>query len=114
MITNEIMRIFAKHDICDELYWSEELEFFVLCNDVFYWGCADTEAIETQCDIELLNSCFNDCEDHALTLYCARKRSMRPQRAMYKYLKGYESIFDLCGEERDPKELGNTPKPEVE
>ncbi len=111
MSKDEVMKLFAKHDICDELYWSEDLSLFVLCNDVFYWGCADCEAIESQNDIVLLKSCFEDCEEHAITLYCARRRSMRPQGAMYKYLKGHESIFDLCGDDRDPAEIGNTPKP---
>ena len=46
-----------------------------------------------------------------MLLYCARKRKMRPQGAMYKTIpKTLWHLFDVCGEEREMN-MGN-PKPQ--
>lgn len=75
---------------------TKEQEIAVICNDVFAWGFADAEDIETSDDIELLRQSIKDCtaieprSSHGALLYCARKRNMRPQGAYYKYLDVYD------------------------
>jgi len=103
--------LFAKHDCCDELYWTDDLIFYVHCNDLFFWGSVDVENIETDDNITLLMECLRQSKNNALLLYCARKRGMRPQGAYYKYLFKEEDLFDNCGPERELWEPGNTPKP---
>lgn len=122
------LKLFAKHDgDSEDIYWHEsetgELQMLVICNDVFWWGTADLEAI-TADNVALLEQCFADvaaiqCPDkpwmvdqhRALTLFCARIRKMRPQGRLYDYIdKELHPLFDAAGPERDPKEPGNTPR----
>jgi len=67
-------------------------EICIMCNDVFFWGCADAEPVENEKDRELLRKSLQDvkeidelCSWGAL-LFVARKRQERPQGAFYKYL----------------------------
>lgn len=98
----KLLKISSKHDVCEELYWSENLEFFVICNDFFFWGAADAEGI-LQEDLELLEQCLIDDDISGTLLYCARKRKLRPQGAAYKAFLLEESwpLFDACGPERE-------------
>ena len=107
----KIMKLFAENDACDELYWNNELEPWVNCSDFFWWGCGDGEDIETDEDLELLEQCFKDSEDHPTLLYCARRRKERPQGAYYKYLKDEAELFNACGPERKTGS-GNPQTPE--
>jgi len=111
-----LLKLVSKHDLQYDLDWSEDLSFYILCNDFFSWGCADAEAIENQQDVDLLEQCIKDCqavrqsgEVHASQLYCAKKRKMRPQGAAYPYEKDLWPLFDACGPEREIN-MGN-PKP---
>lgn len=74
------------------------------CNDVFFWGSADAEDLspETLGDLDAaIADCHGDEESGAL-LYCARRRGMRPQGAMYKYIpKNLWAFFDACGPYRE-------------
>lgn len=118
----EVMRLF-----CDDgewggnsdLYWrvkGDKIEFMVNCNDLFYWACADVEPL-TESDLPLLKSCKDDlekCQDSFIavcytgSLYCSRKRGMRPQQPFYKQVKmpDVEALFNAAGPERDPKDEG--------
>lgn len=114
-----LFKLVAEHDIRDALYWSEDLSFYFLCNDFFYWGCADAEDIENQQDVDLLEQCIKDCqavrefgENHATELFCARKRKMRPQSAVYKFIeKELWHLFDACGPEREVNIVNPEPQP---
>ena len=90
MQTEQIRKILSsisKHDLCGWVIWDDQLiHFSIICNDVFFWGCADCEDIATDDDIALLDKCFEDTEMHGEALYCARRRKERPQGAFYKYL----------------------------
>jgi hypothetical protein len=118
-----VLAVFA-FDECDSLWWRfeegrtgdrEALTFFAQCSDVFYWGSADVEPItpETIWDLE---HAFKDVKiakdgdwdiSEGTYLYCARRRQMRPQGAMYKYLDPKtHHLFDQCGPEREVG-LGN-------
>ena len=108
----DLLRLTSKYDMSGALIWSgEDLEFGIICNDVFHWGCADVEDVHEE-DLPMLEQAFKDSDIYGDDLYCARKRGMRPQGAMYKHIdKEAWHLFDACGPERDPKEPGNTPKP---
>lgn len=109
----ELLRLASKYDACESLQWTEDLRFFINCNDVFFWACADAEKV-TKADVPLLAQCWllAGAIDGDM-LYCARKRKLRPQGAMYKFIDEENwHLFDAVGPERDPKTPGNTPKPE--
>ena len=118
-IYTEVFRIFSHGDAAarEDLLWrvSDDgaFRFAVLCNDVFMWGSADAEEINTPEDVALLRQTYDDC--HAIDpynwiwsmLYCARKRQMRPQGAMYKHVDDqFVEFFSACGPERETG-LGN-------
>lgn len=79
------------------------------CNDVFYWGCADSEYITVEL-LPLFNEAVDDCDGNlemAANLYCARIRKERPQGAMYTYIpEELWPLFDECGPEREI-DMGN-------
>ena len=85
----------------------------ILCNDVFYWGCADSEDINEDLLIEFQKAaedCGNELQLGAM-LYCARRRKERPQGAIYSSIpKDLWHLFDECGLERKIN-AGNPCKP---
>ena len=111
----------ANGDVCSDIFWHSNLEFFVGCNDLFYWGVADAEPIETAADVRELDRALADCESAAgqncdgPQLYCARRRKMRPQGACYSSISQEAwPLFDACGPVRETG-LGNpSPQPEPE
>ena len=72
-------------------------------SDLFYWGVADGVDIRNE-DLPEFNQALIDCDNDyevAGMLYCARKESMRPQGAIYRYIpKKLWPLFDACGPER--------------
>lgn len=101
-----LLKLVATWDAHDILYWNSSLMFYVNCNDLFAWGCADCEGISSQNDVDLLEKCFNIMKAHgrewdtesASFLYAAQKRKMRPQNAMFKHIdKSIHYLFDECG-----------------
>ena len=104
-----LLALTAKHDVNDELMWTEDLEFAVNCSDAFWWGTADVEAVTPETLPELEKALEDGgCEDGML-LYCARRRKMRPQGAMYKYIKKPE-LFNVFPEREVG--IGNPHKPD--
>lgn len=107
--------------------------FFANCNDLFYWATADTEKLTPE-NLPLLGQALADVRvafgvpvgewprgrdfkegwdewrnagSHAVSLFCARVRQMRPQRPYYKHIPDkLKPLFDACGPERDPKDEG--------
>jgi hypothetical protein len=99
---------------------ADEVKCTLNCNDVFFWGCADSEAVEPA-DLPLLREAHGQLEAlppedgqkhhgytaYAEVLYCAKKRQMRPQGALYETLpKATWPLFNACGPHR-PAEFGN-------
>lgn len=98
---------------------NDEVKCLVDCNDLFFWGCADAEEIEL-CDLPLLQQAYDELHALSLTntnlsgitaytdwLYCCKKRSMRPQGAIYDNRpKEMWPLFNACGPHR-PAEFGN-------
>ena len=98
-------------DYCDELFWRVDdghLSIHVTCSDQFFWGAADCEPITPESLPELIQA-RRDAEAAAgdagydwPLLYCARRRGMRPQGAVYKHLEpALHPLFDACGPERE-------------
>ena len=85
------------------LWWHEDLNFWVNCNDLFVWGCADAVDI-TEDTVDGLELALADCEGHqdAIFLYACRHEKMRPQGAIYEHLeKRFWPLFDECGPKRE-------------
>lgn len=111
-VITRVLQITAKYDDYDDLWWRTDGEyapvtFIVNCNDLFYWACADAEAI-TEANIGQLEKAYEDATttysfgaDYAQLLFCCRVRGMRPQKAYYKYIaQPLWPLFDACGPER--------------
>lgn len=76
-------------------------QLYVLCNDLFYWGCSDGEDFDVS-DLPDLEKALKDTPKNGDILWCCRKRKMRPQKPYYEYFSKAEAkIFDGCGPERD-------------
>ena len=102
--SEEVLGFFADHDIREHLFWTQDLKFFILCNDLFHWGCSDLEPLTEETMPELARAC-KDAGDDGPLLYCARRRGMRPQAPMYKHFnRENQSLFDAAGPERDRDE----------
>jgi len=105
-----ILLTIDEYELFDKIRWDENLNFYVFCNDIFYWGAADTEDVKDSNDLILLrNACIdieniddNIVDEYGPFLYCARKRKMRPQNAWYNITpRQMHYLFDNCGEERE-------------
>lgn len=128
MIDDTLLRWFADHDLCEDLGWtthssalltyegepSGEIKFFVLCNDMFWWGTADSEWVTNE-DIPELQRAYDDLENSechevwAPQLWISRKRGMRPQRPWWdreRIPDPVKELFKAAGPHRDPKEEG--------
>lgn len=121
----------------EAIWWRTDNEyapvtFFVNCNDLFYWACADCEQLTPENLPKLLDACvdcrkamgcesygsgidinwtkferFYDAASWAPLLLVARVRGMRPQRPYYKSIpEDLHALFDACGPERDRKDEG--------
>jgi len=97
---------------------------FVNCNDLFYWACADGEAVTPE-NIDELERAWEDIRPYydksvralrkepgesypwissslAVLLFCARVRKMRPQGAYYDaFPPGIREMFDAAGPSRE-------------
>ena len=99
----ELLGLVAKHEVHDSFWWKEDpgFEFYVNCNDAFYWACADCEPITAE-SLPDFRKALEDSEYDGPLLYVARRRQMRPQGAMYKYLERKDwPLFDACGPKRE-------------
>lgn len=125
-------------DLWESFWWRTDGEyapvtFFVNCNDLFYWACADGETLTPE-NLPALLTALEDVrraqglptgewprardmkdgwDEHwhsgswAAQLFCARVRGMRPQRPCYRSMpEKLKPLFDACGPERNPKDEG--------
>ena len=105
--------------------------FWVNCNDLFFWGCADCEDITpenfpmllrtvnevaaildvsdpmvgdigTMEEFKAQREAWKEVGAYAADLWCARARGMRPQKPCYqRYPEELVPLFDACGPERE-------------
>lgn len=70
--------------------WSQEKEstvvLFVLCNDLFAWGCADAESFTTT-DILPLYKHYLTHKTWGSAKWCCIKRNEKPQRPVEKLMR---------------------------
>ena len=93
LIENDTLRVSIESDKNPSLW--------ILCNDLFFWACADGEDFELS-DLPDLEKALLDSPTHGDLLWCCRKRKMRPQKPYYKYIKKEEhKLFNQCGPKRD-------------
>lgn len=96
--------------------------WFVNCNDVFWWGTADGEPVETYQDWLLLQKCYDKCQledtqNQGDVLYATIKRNLRPQGGWFTFIpKRLWHHFLIAAPERktdvaNPFEIGDY-KPE--
>ena len=77
------------------------ITLFIICSDLFYWGCADAEDFIYD-DIPDFIKAKQDCPKHYDSLWCCRKRGMRPQKPCYRnFTEEEKQLFDACGPERN-------------
>lgn len=117
-MTNEnlkrLLKIAAKYEFTDLMYWNPSLDFYINCNDMFAWGCADLESISSDSDLDLLEDSCKDAHElnadfayQGAYLYICRRRKMRPQGAFYKHIEAeFHPLIDACGPFR-PSQFGN-------
>lgn len=122
-----VRRVLAVYDGFDgpeaggDLWWRVDGEyapvtFFAICNDLFWWGTADLEAI-TPDNVGALERAMADCRSidpvvgvcEGTGLFCCRVRGLRPQGVAYPKDERFWPLFDACGPER-VVDFGN-PKP---
>lgn len=121
----QVLSLAERLDFPERLYWGTAdryapVTFFINCNDLFYWACADAEKIQ-EGDVEAIEKAVSDVKriylqhysesmsdiaDTAFDLWAARKRKMRPQNPAYPSLPELRVLFDACGPERSAKEQG--------
>lgn len=106
-----VLAVTAAADGREDIWWRTDGEyapvtFWVLCNDVFYWATADMEPLTPE-TIGELERAYADVRtatgdaSYGATLYCARRRKMRPQRPVYERLdERLRPLFDACGSPR--------------
>ena len=100
----DVLLLIRKHDLSEEIFWDEKLEFFVICNDFFYWACSDCERL-TRENLPQLLEAMQEVEALGLNgwqygplLFCARQRKMRPQIPYYEHIhQDLHALFDACG-----------------
>jgi len=120
-LLERIMYALLKIDAHGDLFWNDlgnGLQFFILCNDEFWWGTADLEEV-TGDNIAVLEKAVEDVlatgtsySYVATTLFCARVRGIRPQGALYKNLDPKVwPLLDAAGPIRETR-IGNPhPRP---
>lgn len=110
----------SSSDLPYGLMWNPNLEPTVLCNDVFFWGCADAEDITIE-NIQVYEQAVldiralpfnNDDESERMArswaglLFASRLRNLRPQSVCYPAAESVASkklieLFDAAGPVRD-------------
>ena len=76
------------------IHASDEVSMYVLCNDLFFWACADMEDFELS-DLDDFNQSLKESPENGDLLWCCRKRKMRPQQPYYKYFSEEEKKSHL-------------------
>lgn len=117
-----ILRVLELTQESEDLTWlvkDGRARFFVSCNDLFFWACADGEEI-TPDNVELFAQAIADCrsierslEEWGGNLFACRVRKMRPQRPAYPQNETNDpdiakliALFDACGPERTRESEG--------
>lgn len=112
----DLLRYIAEEELDEEIRWTTDLKFYVICNDMFWWACGDAEDITPE-NLDDFKKAIEDAKialehaegitqyeylEYGPKLFCARQRGMRPQGAYYKYIPELLwPLFNECGDERE-------------
>jgi hypothetical protein len=113
----DVLEFAENNSIEFEIDWSvvrrdRSIVFWYRCNDTYFWGTADSEAIEPR-DMESIRALADEVAamlpgesmyltvSYALLIWCSRKRGMRPQGCAYPPYKALWPLLDACGPERE-------------
>jgi len=64
----------------------ETITIYMLCNDIFAWGCADSEQV-TLSDLKDLYHEFKEDKDGGPVRWVCRKRNEKPQKPVEKWMR---------------------------
>lgn len=109
----DVLKTISNADLIRSLLYGDyedkgQINFAILCNDLFWWATADAESL-TPDNLPILKQCIEEVEkldEHgrafeADILFCCRIRKMRPQKPYYKSIpEKLHPLFDACGPER--------------
>ena len=74
---------YLKHQVSLEYH----LTVILLCNDLFYWGMADCEAISSEEDLISIWKHHCDDPEYGTLKWCCKRRNMKPQKPYIKLMK---------------------------
>jgi hypothetical protein len=81
---------------CNSRYYSMEKDgkseghtivLFIICNDIFAWGCADAEELNDTDEISKLYKMWLKDKKWGATKYCCFKRNEKPQHPIAEAMK---------------------------
>jgi hypothetical protein len=107
-----LLKLAAKHEFIYDVFWNEDLEFHINCNDIFTHA-ADAEDITSQEDVDMIEQAAKELLEidplancWATVLFIARKRNIRPLTTWHHMFdKRMIDLFDACGPEREDRNL---------
>ena len=94
-----MLSLFGKYGHEGSLLWTANLDFAIVCNDVFV-PAADAEAVKNDADVELIEKCVWDLEnalpgagEYFPLLYCLRKVRKPPRLRLNHYRPEIRHFF---------------------
>ena len=72
--------------LVDKSWPKDSITIHVNCNDIFAWGCADSEDLLHEEIKALFDHVVKD-PDHGAAVFCIKKRKAKPQAPVYEILK---------------------------
>lgn len=95
LLERDVLFCNSRQYICpfDKSIRPETIVLFVICNDVFAWGCADSE--EITCDeLPVLYKAVKADPKNAVVKWACKKRNLQPQRPIVTRMKADGSWDD--------------------
>lgn len=84
--------IFSNNGHWDENWPKDKITLHVICNDIFLWGCADSEDISYS-DLAVLYELHRKDPHWGIASWCIKKRKQRPQSSVEKAM--IEAGYDI-------------------
>ncbi len=104
-IEYKLARLIMEHEIfCNNGWWYKEegkpwqedaITLHAGCNDIFAWGCADSEDVKHG-DVNDIYAFWKHDPDHGVAAWCIMKRKQMPQRPVEKMFREHKAhLWDL-------------------
>ena len=86
-VDNKALIILLDDHILFPIYGdTKTIELHVICNDLFYWGCADSEQFSIY-ELEELHKAYKSDDKWAIDKMCCSKRGLQPQVPIVEKMK---------------------------